>query len=184
MENAPEPIETKKSLIICNNKERFIKIEKENDKTMYHTKMMMDVYKFGVHDKKNVFRLSLRGLFNQLKVKEIFLYPVKEGDKFIGIFYGYRKLIKKPFIKYQINGIKKSYTIAREYYIEFRFKTGSVFCYFKGLYRLLKKEEINNHYNKAIFDIFSRLEKQVYGFYGKKYSEKGPLIKWIIKNLK
>ncbi|WP_421115137.1 DUF226 domain-containing protein (plasmid) [Borreliella andersonii] len=184
MENAANFIETEKSLIVCNNKERFIKIEKENDKTMYHTKMMMDVYKFGIHDKKNVFRLSLRALFNQLKVKEIFLYPIKEGDKFIGIFYGYKKPIKKPFVKYEINGIKKSYTIAREYYMEFRFKTGSVFCYFKGLYRLLKKDGINNHYNKALFDIFTRLEKQVYEFYGKKYSEKGPLIKWILKNLK
>ncbi|MBB6213912.1 DUF226 domain-containing protein, partial [Borreliella californiensis] len=27
-------------------------------------------------------------------------------------------------------------------------------------------------------------EQQVYKFYGKKYPEQGPLIKWIIKNLK
>ncbi|ACN93385.1 conserved hypothetical protein (plasmid) [Borreliella finlandensis] len=58
------------------------------------------------------------------------------------------------------------------------------FCYFKGLYCLRKKDRINNHYNKAPFDIFIRLEKQVYGFYGKKYSEKGSLTKWTLKNLK
>ncbi|WP_407928733.1 DUF226 domain-containing protein [Borreliella americana] len=32
--------------------------------------------------------------------------------------------------------------------------------------------------------MFTRLEKQVYEFYNKKYSEKGPPIKWILKNLK
>ncbi|ACN93395.1 conserved hypothetical protein (plasmid) [Borreliella finlandensis] len=72
IESVSKSIETKKSLIVHNNKERFIKIEKENDKTTYHTKMMMDVYKCEVYDKKNVFGLALRVLFNQLKVKEIF----------------------------------------------------------------------------------------------------------------
>ncbi|WP_440201379.1 DUF226 domain-containing protein [Borreliella garinii] len=28
------------------------------------------------------------------------------------------------------------------------------------------------------------LEKQVYDFYNKKYSEKGIIIKWIVKNLR
>ncbi|MCD2376926.1 DUF226 domain-containing protein, partial [Borreliella burgdorferi] len=61
---------------------------------------------------------------------------------------------------------------------------GSVFCYFKGLYRLLDKKRTNNHYNKVLFSMFTDLEQQVYKFYGKKYPEQGPLIKWIIKNLK
>ncbi|MCD2421078.1 DUF226 domain-containing protein, partial [Borreliella burgdorferi] len=108
MENAPEPIEAVKKgkcKVECQNKERFILIEKENGKAMYHTKIMMDIYKFGVYEKKHEFRLSLRALFNGERiVEETHLYPIKEGDKFIGIFYGYRKPIKKPLIKYQING--------------------------------------------------------------------------------
>ncbi|WP_417903154.1 DUF226 domain-containing protein [Borreliella burgdorferi] len=184
MERTLESIQKEKSEIKCYNKDRFIKIKKENDKTNYHTKIMMDVYKFGVHDKKNVFRLSLRNLFNQSKVEEIFLYPVKDKDKFIGIFYGYKKPIKAPIIRYEKNGFKKLYSFARAYYMEFRFKKGSVFCYFKALFRLLKKEKINTPYNIACFDIFTKLEKQAHEFYGKKYPEQGPLTKWIIKNLK
>lgn len=106
MERTLESIQKEKSEIKCYNKDRFIKIEKENDKTNYHTKIMMDVYKFGVHDKKNVFRLSLRNLFNQSKVEEIFLYPVKDKDKFIGIFYGYKKPIKAPIIRYEKMDLK------------------------------------------------------------------------------
>ncbi len=87
-------------------------------------------------------------------------------------------------IKYQANGNRKSYGFTRAYYMEFRFKLGNVFCYFKGLYRLLDKERINNHYNKVLFSMFTDLEQKVYEFYGKKYPEQGPLTKWIIKNLK
>ncbi|WP_418905026.1 DUF226 domain-containing protein [Borreliella lusitaniae] len=184
MESAIKLIQTEISKIKCYNKNRFIKIEKENNRTMYHTKIMMDVYKFGVHDKKNVFRLSFRTLFNQVKVEEIFLYFPREDDKFLGIFYGYRKPINKPCKKYELNGKRKSYGFSRAYYIEFRFKTGSVFCYFKGLYRLLDKERMNNHYNRVLFSMFAELEQKVYEFYGKKYPEQGPLTKWILKNLK
>ncbi|ACN52722.1 conserved hypothetical protein (plasmid) [Borreliella valaisiana VS116] len=51
METADEP--TKK--VECQNKDRFIKIEKENGKAMYHAKIMMDLYKFGVYEKKHKF---------------------------------------------------------------------------------------------------------------------------------
>ncbi len=185
MESAPEPTKKEKCKVECQNKERFILIEKENGKAMYHTKIMMDVYKFGVYEKKNEFRVSLRALFNGERiVEETHLYPIKEGDKFIGIFYGFRKPIKKAIVKYQLNGNRKSYGFARAYYMEVRFKAGSVFFYFKGLYRLLDKGRMNNHYNKILFSMFTDLEKQVYEFYGKKYPEQGPLTKWIIKNLK
>ncbi|WP_420025008.1 DUF226 domain-containing protein [Borreliella valaisiana] len=194
MENAsaPETIKKGKCKVECKNKDRFIKIEKEPGKAMYHTKIMMDLYKFGVYENKKKskkkrmeFRVSLRALHNGEKiVQETHLYPEKEGDKFLGIFYGYRKPINKAFVKYEVNGNRKSYGFARAYYMEVRFKAGSVFFYFKGLYRLLFKEKMNNHYNKILFNMFTDLEKQVYEFYGKKYPEQGPLTKWIIKNLK
>ncbi len=53
-----------------------------------------------------MFRLSLKSLFNQSKVEEIFLYPVKDEDKFIGIFYGYKNPIKAPIIGYEKMDLK------------------------------------------------------------------------------
>ncbi|WP_412677185.1 hypothetical protein [Borreliella valaisiana] len=41
MENAVEPTKRSKFKVECQNKERFIKIEKENDKEIYHTKIMV-----------------------------------------------------------------------------------------------------------------------------------------------
>ncbi|ACN52805.1 conserved hypothetical protein (plasmid) [Borreliella valaisiana VS116] len=164
-------------------KDLFVKIEMDEHRTIYHTKIMMDIYKFGFDSKKNIFRLSLRKLFNQLRVEEFRLHK-KEGDKFIGIFYGYRKPIKNVFVKYEINGTKKSYAFSKAYYIEFRFQKGSIFCYFKGLFRLLKKERVDNFYNKTLIRIFTELEEKVYEFYGKKYPKKGILLKWIKKNQK
>ncbi|WP_210360759.1 DUF226 domain-containing protein, partial [Borreliella valaisiana] len=74
-----------------------------------------------------------------------------------GIFYGFRKPIKKAFVKYEAKGIRKSYGFAMTYYMEVRFKAGSVFFYFKGLYRFLDKERMNNHYNKILFSMFTDL---------------------------
>lgn len=61
-------------------------------------------------------------------------------------------------------------------------KKEAFFCYFKSLFRLLKKEQVNVPYSKTLFSMFTALEKQVYEFYNKKYPQKGPLIKWIEKN--
>ncbi|QFI15026.1 DUF226 domain-containing protein (plasmid) [Borrelia sp. CA_690] len=183
MQNIAKFIQLDKSIVRCSDKKNlFIKIEKDNDKTMYHTKIMMDIYKFGLNKKKNKCRISLRKLFNQSKVEEFNLFSLRVDDKFLGIYYGYKKPIKKIFVKYEVGGIEKSYLLSKAYYMEFRFKKGSVFCYFKSLSRLLKKEQVNIAYNKTLFSMFTTLEKQVYEFYDKKYPQKGPLIKWIEKN--
>ncbi|MCD2386245.1 DUF226 domain-containing protein [Borreliella burgdorferi] len=183
MQNIAKSIQLAKPIVSCSDKkDLFIKIEKDNDKTMYHTKIMMDVYKFGLNKKKNKCRISLRRLFNQSKVEEFNLFTLRSDDKFLGIYYGYKKPIKKIFVKYQVKGIEKSYLLSKTYYMEFRFKKGSIFCYFKSLFRLLKKENVNTTYNKTLFSMFTSLEKQVYEFYDKKYPQKGPLIKWIEKS--
>ncbi|WP_210373162.1 DUF226 domain-containing protein, partial [Borreliella garinii] len=118
MKSVFNSIKIEKARIQCKNKNRFIKIEKENDKTMYHTKIMMDIYKLGIDEKRNECRISLRTLFNQMKVEEVRLYSIKEGDKFLGIYYGYRKPIKNIFVKYEINGTTKSYGLSKAHYIE------------------------------------------------------------------
>lgn len=183
MQNTAKLIKLDKPIVICSDKkDLFIKIEKDNNKTMYHTKIMMDIYKFGLNKKKNKFRISLRRLFNQSKVEEFNLFAPRADDKFLGIYYGYKKPIKKIFVRYEVNGIEKSYLLSKSYYLEFRFKKGSIFCYFKSLFRLLKKEQVNVPYSKTLFSMFAALEKQVYEFYNKKYPQKGPLIKWIEKN--
>ncbi len=87
MESALEPTKKGKCKVECQNKERFILIEKENGNAIYHTKIMMDIYKFGVYEKKNEFRLSLRALFNGERiVEETHLYPIKKGISLLEFF--------------------------------------------------------------------------------------------------
>ncbi|MCD2401635.1 DUF226 domain-containing protein [Borreliella bissettiae] len=160
----------------------FLMKEKKSDKTMYHTKILKTLYK--VINKKNQCIVLFRKLYNELEIKAIKLYSIKEGDKFLGIYYGYRKPINNVLVKYEINGVEKVYTFSKAYYIEFRFKAGSIFCYLKDIFRLLKKEKIDTPYNKALVYRLIDLEKHVYEFYNKKYSGEGLIIKWILKNLK
>ncbi|WP_418457449.1 DUF226 domain-containing protein [Borreliella andersonii] len=160
----------------------FLMKEKKSDKTMYHTKILKTIYR--VINKKDRCIVIFRKLFNELETQVLYLYSIKNGDKFLGIFYGYRKPIKNVLVKYELNGVKKSYTFSKTYYMEFRFKTGSVFCYLKDIFRLLKKEKIDTPYNKSLVNKMIDLEKHVYEFYNKKYSGEGLIIKWVIKNLK
>ncbi|MGF7102222.1 DUF226 domain-containing protein [Borreliella kurtenbachii] len=183
MENSIK-IEQIDKKIIKKRKNPFLKKEKENNKTVYHMKVVTDIHKWGIDTKKNACRVSFRELYDQTEIQEIRLYSIKKGDKFLGIFYGYRKPIKNVFVRYTIDGVKKAYSFSKTYYIEFRFKTGSVFCYLKGMRRLIKKEKIDTPYNKALVDRLMDLEKHVYEFYNKKYSGEGLIIKWILKNLK
>ncbi|WP_336509701.1 DUF226 domain-containing protein [Borreliella spielmanii] len=83
-------------------------------------------------------------------------------------FYRYRKPIKKIIVKYKINDTVKSYTFSKVYYIEFKFKKGSVFCYLRSLARLIKKEKINKRYFQ-VFNMLKKLEKEVYKFIVKNY---------------
>ncbi|AFI32223.1 DUF226 domain-containing protein [Borrelia crocidurae] len=167
------------------DKSIFIKIDKENNRKLYHTKIMKDFYAFGV-DKRQThkFFISFRGLFNQEKIEFFSLFSLKRGDKFLGIFYGHRKPIKNVIIKYEENGLIKSSTFSKVYYIEFRFKKGSIYCYIKGIYRLLKKDKVYTKYCEALIEKLSKLEKEVHMFYNKKLSEGGLITKWIEKNQK
>ncbi len=99
-------------------------------------------------------------------------------------FYGSRKPIKNIPVKYKVEGIIKSYTFSKTYYIEFRFIKGSIFCYLRGFFRLLNKEKINTQYNKSLINKFIALEKHVYEFYNKKYLKEARIIEWVLKNLK
>ncbi|WP_152301270.1 DUF226 domain-containing protein [Borrelia miyamotoi] len=163
----------------------FVKIENKNNKTLYHMKIMKDLFMFGVNKRqKNKFFISFRGLFNQEQIESFHLFSLKENDKFLGIYYGYRKPIKNVVTRYEENGVMKSYTFSKIYYIEFRFKKGSVFCYLKGISYLVRKDKTDAKYCKTLITILSTLERQVYEFYNKKLPDGGFINKWIEKNLK
>ncbi|WP_210371081.1 DUF226 domain-containing protein, partial [Borreliella garinii] len=64
-------------------------------RTIYHTKMLMDLYRFEINKyKKNKFLILFRELFNQKKLEGLNLFSTRENDKFLGISYGYRKPIR------------------------------------------------------------------------------------------
>lgn len=187
MKSVIEKLKNKKKEIIKKSRkpEIFIKKEILNERTIYHTKMLMDLYKFEINRyRKNKFLIIFRELFNQEKLEGFNLFSTRENDKFLGIFYGYRKPIKNIITKYKDNGTIKSYTFSKVYYIEFKFKKGSVFCYLRSLARLIKKERINKKYFQAFINMLNRLEKEVYGFYCKELSAGGIINKWIEKILK
>ncbi|UPA11057.1 MULTISPECIES: DUF226 domain-containing protein [Borrelia] len=187
MESVLERLKDKKLEIKDKLKSRdlFTKIEKVDNKTMYHTKIMNDFYSFGVDERqKDKFFISFRGLFNQAKITPFNLFSIKGDDKFLGIYYGYRKPIQNIVKKYEENGIVKTTSFSKVYYIEFRFKKGSVFCYLKGISRLIRKDKLDTKYYQSLIENISKLEKEVCEFYGKKLPEGGIITKWIEKTLK
>ncbi|WP_210369911.1 DUF226 domain-containing protein, partial [Borreliella garinii] len=80
-------------------------------KTMYHTKILKAVHKVGIN-KKNQCRVSFRKLLNTKEFNEFHLFPIKNGDKFLGICYGYRKPIRNILVNYELDGVKKAYTFS------------------------------------------------------------------------
>ncbi|AOW96275.1 DUF226 domain-containing protein [Borrelia miyamotoi] len=162
----------------------FVRIDKKNNKTLYHTKIMMDFYTFGIdkNDNKKFF-IILRS-WSRKKKYQFNLFSLIDDNKFLGIYYGCRKPIKNIITKYEENGTTKTYGFSKAYYIEFRFKMGSVFCYIQGIYYLLKKEKFQTKYCKKLIEIIMKLEKEIYEFYDKKLPDGGIVIKWIEKKQK
>ncbi|UPA12759.1 DUF226 domain-containing protein [Borrelia venezuelensis] len=177
----------KKKLEIKEKRDKpiFVKIENKNNKTFYHTKIMKDLYVFGINkNQKNKFFISFRELFNQERIEFFHLFSLRNDDKFLGIFYGYRKPIKNVVTRYEENGVMKTSTFSKAYYIEFRFKKGSVFCYLKEISYLLKKDKSDTKYSKSLIEKLAKLEKQIYEFYGKNSKDGGLINKWIQKRQK
>ncbi|AHH11504.1 DUF226 domain-containing protein (plasmid) [Borrelia coriaceae] len=163
----------------------FVKIEKKNNRTLYHTKIMLNLYAFGINKKyKHKFLIVFRKILNQEKIKAFNLFDLREDDEFFGIHYGRIKPIKNLVRRYEENGVMKASTYSRVCYIEFRFKKGSVFCYLVGISYLLRKEKSHKKYYTSLIQRISELETQVYEFYGKKLPNGGHITKWIKKNAK
>ncbi|WP_234930019.1 DUF226 domain-containing protein [Borreliella garinii] len=94
-------------------------------------------------------------------------------------FLWIQKTYKNIITRYKDNGIIKSYTFYKVYYIKFKFKKGSMFCCLRSLARLIKKERINKKYFQAFINMLNRFKKEVYKFYCKELPDGGIINKWI-----
>ncbi|WP_024653613.1 DUF226 domain-containing protein [Borrelia persica] len=170
-------------------KDVFSKVMVENNRTIYHTKIFNDFFTFGTSQKEEgKFIVILRELFNKERNSSFHLFRIKENvsDKFIGMFYGFKRLKKPIYFKYETcsTQIIETTPIYKVYYIEFRFKKGSIFCYIRAIYALTKKEKFKKNYVYSLLERIIKLENEVYKFYNKKLPKGGIINRWIEKNQK
>ncbi|WP_418909656.1 DUF226 domain-containing protein (plasmid) [Borreliella lanei] len=185
MKSLLEKLKEKKPKIKTEKKDIFVKIEKKDNKKIYHTKIFLDFHAFGTKKNQNYrFFISFRKLFDRTKTESFSLFSLKNEDKFLGINYGCRKPIKNVLRKYEENNKLKTATFSKIHYIQFKFKKGSIFCYIVGISYLLRKEKIKKKYYKSLVKIILTLEKEIYEFYDKKLSNEGIITKWIEKEQK
>ncbi|AEL70525.1 PFam50 partition protein (plasmid) [Borreliella afzelii PKo] len=185
MKSLLEKLKEKKPKIKSEKKNIFVKIEKKDDKSIYHTKILLDFHAFGTKKNQNYrFFISFRKLFDRTKTESFSLFSLKNEDKFLGISYGCRKPIKNVLRKYEENNKLKTATFSKIHYIQFKFKKGSIFCYVVGISYLLRKDKIKKKYYKSLVKILLTLEKEIYEFYDKKLSNGGLITKWIEKERK
>ncbi|ACO38541.1 conserved hypothetical protein (plasmid) [Borreliella burgdorferi 29805] len=185
MKNLLEKLKEKKPKLKTERNNIFVKIEKKDNKNIYHTKILLDFHAFGAKKNQNHrFFISFRKLFDRKKTESFSLFSLKNEDKFLGISYGCRKPIKNVLRRYEENNKLKTATFSKIHYIKFKFKKGSIFCYVVGISYLLRKEKTNKKYYKSLIKILLTLEKEIYEFYNKKLSNGGIIIKWIEKEQK
>ncbi|APJ09274.1 DUF226 domain-containing protein [Borreliella afzelii] len=191
MNQALENLKFKKTEIelLTEKNNIFIKKEKINNKTLYHTRIFRDFFTFGLNQRKeNKFFITLRSLFDKNKKNSFHLFGIEKSinDEFLGMFYGFKRLTRPIFFRYEdiITKTVKIIPMYKIHYIEFRFKKGSVFCYIKAIHALTKKEKFKKKYAQSLLERIINLEHKVYRFYNKNLSNGGIITKWITKNQK
>ncbi|ABH02454.1 hypothetical protein BAPKO_5502 (plasmid) [Borreliella afzelii PKo] len=169
----------RKQIPLKNN--TFFKKEIVGDRTMYHTRLNNILRGFDVKSEKKVF-VFFTNLFTKEK-KYVTLFPTREGDEFLGMFYGYKKIRNNPFYSDYTSvcnfSKKKFKTYNKSYFIEFRFKKGSVFCYLHTIAYLLAERQFAC--NRKLYKQILNLEKAVFAFYSKDLIPGGVITKWIAK---
>ncbi|WP_234926701.1 DUF226 domain-containing protein [Borreliella valaisiana] len=129
-----------------------------------------------------MFTIFFANTLNKEK-KAIYLYPLKEGDVFYGIFYGYKKIKENRFFSDYVSvcrfSKKKFKTLNKAYYIEFRFKTGSVFMYVYTISYFINGRNIRSI--RKLYKKILKLEKKVFKFYSKDLQPEGIITKWVAK---
>lgn len=178
-----EKLKQKKAAIKINDiptkKSTFSRVEEIDGKKVYYTKIFKHLINFKVTNKEQRLRL----VFQEFNNKDYYffnLFALEENDKFLGIKCGWDRLEKPFFLKKEDN---KIYAIKKLYYIEFKFKKGSIKSYILSLRTLLrKKEKENTEYYRFTLNHLEKMETKVYKFYNKKLPDGGVLKKWILKN--
>ncbi len=147
---------------------------------MYHTRLNNILRGFDVKSRK-VF-VFFTNLFTKEK-KYVTLFPTREGDEFLGMFYGFKKIRNNPFYSDYTSvcnfSKKKIKTYNKFYFVEFRFKKGSMFCYFHTIAYLLAERQLAS--NRKLYKQILNLEKAVFSFYSKDLIPGGVITKWIQK---
>ena len=177
-------LRARKAEIEDKNNKFFKKIEEKDNKTMYHTKIYSVISDFEAKPNKGKFWICFRNIFNPDQYESLHIFKVRDGDKFKGIYYGFTRFPKPFIINYEENKEKKTVRIAKGFYIEFRFKKGSVFCYLRSLYTFLKVENKQKIFYDSLLSRILELEKEVYQFYGKEYDKDKGILQWIERNQK
>ncbi|WP_210370149.1 DUF226 domain-containing protein, partial [Borreliella garinii] len=91
MKNLLERLKEKKTKIKPEKNNIFVKIERKDDKSIYHTKIFLDFHAFGTKKNQNYrFFISFRKLLDRKKTEAFSLFSLKDEDKFLGINYGCR----------------------------------------------------------------------------------------------
>ncbi|WP_434246532.1 DUF226 domain-containing protein [Borreliella burgdorferi] len=161
----------------------FFKKEIIGDKTMYHTRLMNVLKLFKPQADK-----FLIYLVNSLNKEEkcVYLFPIiKDGDAFLGMFYGFRKIKYDRFYNDYTSVCKFPKKIFKTFnkicYIEFRFKTGSVFLYIHTIVYLITNPNVR--FSRKLCNKILDLEKEVFKFYGRDLDPEGEgiITKWIAK---
>ncbi|WP_414143502.1 DUF226 domain-containing protein [Borreliella burgdorferi] len=98
--------------------------------------------------------------------KSVYLYPLKEGDVFYGIFYGYKRIKGNRFFTDYASVCrfsKKNFkTFNKAYCLEFRFKTGSVFMYVHTISYFVDDRNIRSI--RKLYKKILKLEQEVFKF--------------------
>ncbi|WP_330172093.1 DUF226 domain-containing protein [Borreliella bavariensis] len=74
---------------------------------------------------------------------------------------------------------KKFKTFNKAYYIEFRFKTGSVFLYVHTISYFINGRDIRSI--RKLYKKLLKLEQEVFKFYSKELEPEGIITKWVAK---
>ncbi|XPK52640.1 DUF226 domain-containing protein (plasmid) [Borreliella yangtzensis] len=129
-----------------------------------------------------MFAIFFTNTLNKEK-RAAYLYPLKEGDVFYGMFYGYRKVKDNKFFHDYVSVCrfaKKNFkTFNKAYYIEFRFKTGSVFLYVHTISYFINGRDIRSI--RKLYKKLLKLEQEVFKFYSKELQPGGIITKWVAK---
>ncbi|ACL34902.1 DUF226 domain-containing protein [Borreliella garinii] len=173
---------TRKQIVL--KEQVFFKKEIVGNKTLYHTKLMNVLLDFKVNRHAGKLLILVGSSIGKYRKWFNLFSSLKDGDEFLGIFYGFRSNAKSDVIFRDYPSIcnfsKEIFaTFFKLYYIEFRFRMGSVFCYIHSIAYLLQDKSNYNEFCNQFYSKLKDLEYAVYKFYDREMENfEGPFAMW------